>query len=433
MADEEELSPVQTEKLLQFQDLTGIEEIDRCRRLLEMHNWDIEVAVQDTLNMQEGSPSVFHPPSNNAPQVVTHPDDQRVYIASASSRQLGLVGWTYYFLTFPVRLLYNTFFSLLSFAYVTDPVADVMNFITDYETRYGTLHPVFYQGTYSQVLNDAKRELKFLLVYLHSDEHQDTAEFCRSTLRNADLIQFVNINTLFWACSVRSPEGYRVSQALRENSYPFLAVIVLRENRMTVVARIEGIMKPVELLTRLRQVLSENEGSLIAARADRHERNLNQTIRQQQDEAYLESLKADQEKEKRKREEQEKKEKIEQDVRDQQMAAERKREEISRLKVELAYLIPQEPPLNHPDCIRIVIKLPNGTRLERRFLKTCSLKVLYYYVFCHPDSPNQFQVVTNFPRRVLPCEPSTDNPDPPTFAFIGLGPSETLFVHDLEA
>jgi FAS-associated factor 2 len=31
-----------------------------------------------------------------------------------------------------------------------------------------------------------------------------------------------------------------VSQALRENTYPFLALIVLRQNKMTVVARIEG-------------------------------------------------------------------------------------------------------------------------------------------------------------------------------------------------
>ena len=30
-----------------------------------------------------------------------------------------------------------------------------------------------------QALNDAKKELRFLLVYLHSSEHQDTDEFCR--------------------------------------------------------------------------------------------------------------------------------------------------------------------------------------------------------------------------------------------------------------
>lgn len=32
---------------------------------------------------------------------------------------------------------------------------------------------------FMQALNDAKRELRFLLVYLHSDEHQDTEQFCR--------------------------------------------------------------------------------------------------------------------------------------------------------------------------------------------------------------------------------------------------------------
>jgi hypothetical protein len=43
-----------------------------------------------------------------------------------------------------------------------------------------------------------------------------------------------------WACSVNSLEGYRVSQALRENTYPFLAIIVQREFRMTVVGRYTG-------------------------------------------------------------------------------------------------------------------------------------------------------------------------------------------------
>jgi len=40
-----------------------------------------------------------------------------------------------------------------------------------------------------------------------------------------------------------------VSQALKENSYPFLALIVLRDNRMTVVSRIEGPIGQHSLLT----------------------------------------------------------------------------------------------------------------------------------------------------------------------------------------
>lgn len=54
-----------------------------------------------------------------------------------------------------------------------------MNFIRVYEEKYSSIHPVFYQGTYSQVLNDAKRELKFLLIYLHNDDSVDTTDFCK--------------------------------------------------------------------------------------------------------------------------------------------------------------------------------------------------------------------------------------------------------------
>lgn len=444
MADEVELTNTQTEKLLLFQDLTSIDDLDRCRVLLEEHNWDIEVAVQDTLSIQEGSPSVFHPPSERAPPVVDNAIDQRLFRPlPPPATSPGLLGWSYLILTFPLRMLYNTLLGLLNFAFrlvrpdpirsVTDPLGDVISFINDFDVRYGPNHPVFYQGTYSQVLNDAKRELKFLLVYLHSEDHQDTPEFCRGTLCSPEVTQFINTRILFWGCSVNTPEGYRVSQALRENGYPFLAVIVLRENRMTVVARMEGMAKPAQLITRLEQVMEENEMSLIAARAERHERNLNQTIRRQQDEAYLESLKADQEKERIRREVQEVQEREEQERRDEELARQRRTEEIHRLKIELVDQVPEEPPSSHPDCIRIVIKFPDGTRLERRFLKSHSMKVLYYFVFCHDLSPSNFQVVTNFPRRVLHCEPTKDDPEPASFANAGLGPMEMLFVHDLDA
>ena len=50
------------------------------------------------------------------------------------------------------------------------------------------------------------------------------------------------------------------------------------------------------LLRRMSRLLEDNEGSLVAARADREERSFNQTLREEQDQAYLESLQADQEK-----------------------------------------------------------------------------------------------------------------------------------------
>ncbi|GFT39061.1 FAS-associated factor 2 [Nephila pilipes] len=80
MAEDVQLSSNQTEKLLQFQDLTGIEDIERCRNILDNHNWDLEVATQVTLNMREGAPSVYRPLPRSPPPVVANPPDQRFVI-----------------------------------------------------------------------------------------------------------------------------------------------------------------------------------------------------------------------------------------------------------------------------------------------------------------------------------------------------------------
>ena len=120
----------------------------------------------------------------------------------------------------------------------TDPAADVRSFRESFESKYGATHPTFHAGSYSQALDEAKRELKFLLVYLHCADHQDADAFCSSTLASPALADFVaGNNALFWGCSVDTQEGYRVSLALRESTYPFLAVIVLRQNKMMVVGR----------------------------------------------------------------------------------------------------------------------------------------------------------------------------------------------------
>ena len=50
------------------------------------------------------------------------------------------------------------------------------------------------------------------------------------------------------------------------------------------------------MTTRLTRIVEDNEIGLVAARSEREERSFNQTLRDQQDEAYRESLKADQEK-----------------------------------------------------------------------------------------------------------------------------------------
>jgi FAS-associated factor 2 len=75
---------------------------------------------------------------------------------------------------------------------------------------------------------------------------------------------------------------------------------------------------------------------------------------------------------------------------------------LLQLKERMIREIPTEPQLNDTNATHAVIKLPNGRRLERRFLKTESMRSLYDFVFCNNDSPLNFIIRTNFSTRDLP-------------------------------
>lgn len=127
----------------------------------------------------------------------------------------------------------------------------------------------------------------------------------RNTLCDPEVIQYINIHTLFWACNVKSGEGYKVSEALKSGSYPFLALIVLKDNRMTIVGRyvklirlyvlgsehsyisqmftiqliqmflffllyrLEGAPTSADLMSRLQTIIERNDMNLIQARRER--------------------------------------------------------------------------------------------------------------------------------------------------------------------
>lgn len=60
-----------------------------------------------------------------------------------------------------------------------------------------------------------------------------------------------------------------VSQALRENTYPFLAVIMLKDRRMTVVGRLEGLIQADDLINQLMFIMDANQTYLVSERLER--------------------------------------------------------------------------------------------------------------------------------------------------------------------
>jgi len=449
----EDLDEEQMDKLIQLQGLTGLDDLGVCRALLESQGWDLEAVAREHLGITEPAGPHPTPPLEEEPPLAARaPPAPARRGGEVWQRPRDAMGWLLYILSLPARVFSGGLGAVWAFvtslfglpprptSQVRDPVGDVANFLEEYERSYGANHPPFHRGSYAQALEVAKRELRFLLVYLHSEDHQDTDQFCTEVMANQEVVDYLSQSMLVWACSVRRPEGYRVSQALRESTYPCLAMIVLRQNRMVVVGRQEGFIQAEPMLAWLRQTVTDYEAFIVAARAERDERNLDREIRNEQEQAFQETLRRDQEREQRIAEE---------DLRRQEEAAEeeRKRQEeerarkaeldrvamIQQQKIELASEIPDEPEASDPMAVRVLIKLPGGQRLERRFLMSHSLKHIYYFVFCHPDSPNEFEIVSNYPKRRLACKPTEESPEPITLEEAGFSKSEMLFVNDLES
>jgi len=444
--DMAELSPEQMEILVQLQEITGLEDLAVCRALLESRNWDLESVAREQLGLG-GPPGGGGPPEASDSEEEVSDGEPRQQPQPLARHATSPLGWLLYIITIPNRIIsggFNIVWSLVSSIFGMpspgqnrqsgDGRTDVAEFVREYNERYGSSHPPFNRGGYYQVLEEAKRDLRFLLVYLHSEDHQDTDHFCRNVL-SSDAVtgELETNNIIFWGCSVRKTEGYKVSQALRETSYPFLAMIVLRQHRMVVVSRKEGLVEPDVMVEWIRKTVTDYEAFIVAARTDRDERNFDRELRNQQEAEFAESLRRDQEREQREREREEV-ERREEEERERLRREELERkDQIVRMKVELANEIPEEPEVSHPEAVRVLLKLPDGQRLERRFLLTHSLKHIYYYVFCHPESPDQFEIGTNYPRRTLPCKPSPENLCPPSLKEVGFGKSEMLFVSDLDS
>eukprot|EP00096_Caligus_rogercresseyi_P012806 TRINITY_DN5484_c0_g1_i1.p1 TRINITY_DN5484_c0_g1~~TRINITY_DN5484_c0_g1_i1.p1 ORF type:complete len:479 (+),score=138.37 TRINITY_DN5484_c0_g1_i1:138-1574(+) len=470
--EEDNLSAEQTEKLATLQDMTGIEDLSICWALLESKGWDLEATVREHLNipplMRDEGPlldPVGPAPPHRRNGGTLPPSEQ-------PSTSFTLMSYGTSLFLFPFRFAYRVlhFFSsyLLSFFPLeapTSPGVDVAEFIasfrSEYENRgsegaYPSTHLPFLSLSYHSALESAKRDLKFLLVYIHSPKHHRIREFVNDTLLSTEFREFLENRShelLLWGASVESREGYNVSRALRESSYPFLSLVVLRGNRMVSVGRVEGYVEPPALISRLEAIISDNEAYVVAARVDREERNLTQSLREEQDAAFQESLRLDRDREAAKAEERRRVEREEANRLSEIRRLSERKDRIQKLKMDLVSFLPEEPEVG-PDpslVVKLVIKLPQGQRLQRRFRKDHSLLLLYIYVFCHPESPDEFDLTTNFPRKVLDCKPSfiddivEDGRELgemeasealkglPTFESAGLEGNTMLFVNDLEA
>lgn len=79
--------------------------------------------------------------------------------------------------------------------------------------------------------------------------------------------------------------------------------------------------------------------------------------------------------------------------------------------------------------IKLVFKFPTGNRHEHTFRKSDTLSLLFMFVFSNEDCPQNFEIATNFPRKVVQCDETTVM----SIEEFGITQSTILFVIDTDA
>uniref|UniRef100_A0A7S1XDM9 UBX domain-containing protein n=2 Tax=Compsopogon caeruleus TaxID=31354 RepID=A0A7S1XDM9_9RHOD len=451
----------QTSKVDTLREITGLESEDEAKRRLEYVEWDLQQAVEMFLAGREIPPigaSNLYPTLTSQPrgQVPSHPTDPRALTTSSSSPAfvprgqpreqnaadpsqssplrilLRIVFFPFRAAVSLVSFLSNTITRLLGLGPLLveneSPRDANERFLSSFQSDYGDVHPRFYRGTYGEALRTADRQFKFLLVYLHSDRHPRTGPFCRQVLAEPAITRLVEESFVFWAGSIRSQEGAGAQHALGLSTFPFLAVVSPQRGREygRVVAVCEGLVSSNDVRGFLAGVLDGHGMSLVAARLEQEERITNRRLIQEQNIEYQRSLEADRERERRKAEEDAKREK---DEREAQLREEERqrldRERRDRREQKRRKL--QEPEPEKGDTVAsIVLRLPNGSRVSRRFLSSAPLRDVFDWADVQGVEIALACLASNFPRRLFNYPEDADI----SIEDANLTPSATLLVEE---
>lgn len=435
----DDLDPSRVEAVARLRAVTELPTDHEARALLSANGWNLEEAVDDflsgearRLNGRNSQPS--RPPSSR----------RRNGVVSLPTRRRSFPRWILVFVT-PFKVMWAAVVRMADViaALLGGPARAIESspgdtphrrFLAFYHSRYsGYAHPQFFDGSYREALGVAQEQVKFLLVYLHSESHSQTREFCTRVFCDSELISFVNENFICWAGAVSQPDGAAVQQALHVYGYPFLAIVqpprlTVRQSANLPPISIQNYGFPLScragaqcLSTRSRNasaevnesqsnpvartivhwmetVLADHGHRLDAVRRERDERENARRIREEQDEEFARALEADRARERAIKEEEEKK-RTEQEVLERRQREDRERDmerEIRRYrKLES---LPAEPE-KAPGIATVVLRLPDGGRISRRFEKSAALEQVFDWAEANSVDIEVACLVSSYPRK----------------------------------
>ncbi|KAI9726511.1 MAG: hypothetical protein M1828_001333 [Chrysothrix sp. TS-e1954] len=275
------------------------------------------------------------------------------------------------------------------------PQASRTRFLQDFRAQYDPDNRLpLTETNYARAFDTAKQDLHFLLVVPLSPEHDDTPSFVRQSLLSPLLVNFVrdaSNNLKVWVGSVADTEPYQVANALSARSFPFAALIAhtpsVSSTAMSVIARLEqpsDVSSPEAFLAKIEAAMIQHGEGLQSARAQRTEQQASRDLRDQQNSAYERSLATDRARAQAKRDAERVKKDAEKAEQDQSRRLEddaRKRQQWKRWRASRL----EAEPENAKEGVRVSIRLPDGTRVIRRFVESLNLEEVYAFVECYDE------------------------------------------------
>ncbi|XP_067250694.1 FAS-associated factor 1 [Chanodichthys erythropterus] len=317
----------------------------------------------------------------------------------------------------------------------------LLHFTAEFSRRYGDCHPVFYIGSLEAASQEAfygkARDRKLLAIYLHNDESVLSNVFCSQMMCADSIVSYLSQNFITWAWDVTKEAnkarlltmctrhfGSVVAQTIRTyktDQFPLLLIVMGKRTSNEVLNVIQGNTTVDELMMRLMGAMEIFTAQQQEDIKDEDEREAREMVKREQDEAYRLSLEAD-----RKKREAQEREEAEQ-VRQEQIRKEQE-EEREAIRLSLEQALPPEPKEEGGEPIsKLRIRTPSGEFLERRFLGSCKLQVLFDFVASKGYPSDEFKLLTTFPRRnITQLDPAWSLLDAKLF------PQETLFLEAKE-
>lgn len=153
-----------------------------------------------------------------------------------------------------------------------DASVQATQFIAAFSAQYGDTHPAWLATSWREAAAAAHADFKFLFVYLHSPEHEDTDTYVRSVLCNQEVVEYVNSHFVSWGGNIQQPDAFNLAGRLNVSTYPCVALLAFSGTRTKLVAAAQGNVQVQQLLTALRRAVDEQEVMLTAERLEQEER-----------------------------------------------------------------------------------------------------------------------------------------------------------------